>query len=67
MDYLDFIVNFFNVSDNSSLIRIYFEKFRDSNEYKGERIISFICFVILLLVYIAMIFGIIFLAYYFLK
>lgn len=67
MDYLDFIVNFFNVSDNSSLIKIYFEKFRDSNEYRGERIISFICFVILLLVYIAMIFGIIFLAYYFLK
>ena len=67
MDYLDFIINFFNVTDNASLIRINFEKFRDPNEYKGERIISFIRFVILLTLYITMILGLVFLAYYFLN
>lgn len=67
MDFLDFIINFLNIIDNSSLIRVNFEKFRDPNEYIGERVIGFISFAILLFLYIAMVLGIIYLAYHFLK
>ncbi len=67
MDFLDIIINFFNVADNSSLFRIHFEKFTDTNEYKGERIISFLIFAVLTFCYIALVFGILFLIYKFFK
>jgi len=67
MDYLDLIINFFNITDNSGLVRKNFDRFRDSSEYKGQRIISFINFTLLILSYIAIIFGIIYIIYYFLK
>lgn len=67
MDYLDLIINFFNVTSSSGLARKYFHKFRDTNEYKGDRIISFIGFLTLLITYIAILFGIIYLTDYFLN
>jgi len=67
MDYLDLIINFFNVTNNSGLVRKNFDRFRDSDEYKGQRIISFINFILLLLSYIAIVFGIVYLIYYFIK
>lgn len=67
MDFLDAIINFFNVTDNSNLVKIYFEKFTDNNEYIGERILSFILFIILIFCYIALVFGILFLIYKFFK
>ncbi len=64
MDFLDAIINFFNVTNNSNLLKIYFKRFTDNNEYIGERILSFI---ILTFCYIALIFGILFLIYKFFK
>ena len=63
MDFLDAINNFFNVTNNSNLIKIHFEKFTDKNEYKGQRFLSFIQFIILLLVFFILIAGICFLIY----
>lgn len=67
MDYFDLIINFFNVTDSSNLLKIHLERFKDNNEYKGQRIMSFIIFLILILLYISVIFGGISLMYYFLK
>ncbi len=67
MDYFDLIINFFNVTDSSNLLKIHLERFKDNNQYKGQRIISFIIFLILILLYISVLFGGISLIYYFLK
>ncbi|TDW47039.1 hypothetical protein EV144_10555 [Flavobacterium sp. 270] len=67
MDFLDILINFFNVTDNSNLIKINFEKFTDKNEYFGERIKSFVSFTIMILCIIALVFGIAFLIYKLLK
>lgn len=42
MDFLDFLNNFSNVTNNSNMIKTHFEKFTDENEYLGERIKSFL-------------------------
>lgn len=67
MDFLDAIINFFNVTNNSNLLKIYFKRFTDNDEYRGERILSFILFIILTFCYIALVFGILFLIYKFFK
>lgn len=63
LDFFDLLDNASKVADSKNLIKIYFEKFTDKNEYLGERIKSFIGFIILLLFLIALGFGIIFLIF----
>lgn len=67
MDFLDFLSNLSSVNSNSNLIKDSFKSFTDSTEYPGERIKSFIAFLILVLCYIAVAFGILFLIYKFFK
>ncbi|WP_163399628.1 hypothetical protein [Flavobacterium fluviatile] len=63
-------LDFFDLLDNTSKaggipnsIKTCVEKFTDKNEYLGERIISFIGFLLIILFLIALSFGIIFLIY----
>lgn len=63
LDFFDLLDNASKVADSKNLIKIHFEKFTDKNEYVGERIKSFIGFLILLLFLIALGFGIIFLIF----
>lgn len=66
MGFLDFFYllnNVPKVADSKNLIKINFEKFTDKNEYVGERIKSFIGFLILSLFLIILVFGIIFLIF----
>lgn len=65
MDFLDFLNNFSTVTNNSNLIKTHFERFTDKNEYKAERVKSFIAFTLIILCFIALIFGIVFLMYKF--
>ena len=67
MDFLDFLNNFSIVSNNSNLIKTHFERFTDKNEYKGERVKSFIAFILMTLCFIALISVIIFVIYKFFK
>lgn len=66
MDFLDFLNNICNVTNNSNLIKIHFERFTDKYEYKGERVKSFIAFILLVLSFILLISVIIFVIYKFL-
>ncbi|MBA4154955.1 MAG: hypothetical protein C0512_11505 [Flavobacterium sp.] len=52
MDFLDIIINFFNVTDSSSLFKKNWTIIFDRDEYLGERIKSFFIFVMLILAYI---------------
>lgn len=63
LDFFDLLDNVSKVADSSNLIKTHFGKFTDKNEYVGERIKSFIGFLILILLLIALGFGIIFLIY----
>jgi hypothetical protein len=63
MDFLDFLNNVCNVTNNSNLIKIHFERFTDKHEYKGERVKSFFAFIVMVLCFTALIFGIVFLIY----
>lgn len=67
MDFLDFLNNFSNVTNNSNLIKTHFERFTDKNEYLSERVKSLIAFIFLSLCFIVLMFGIIFLIYKFIK
>ena len=67
MDFLDLIVGFFNLTDSSSIVKKNIAILFDSNEYFGERVKSFFCITFLILAYLAFIFIIIYLVYYFLK
>jgi hypothetical protein len=61
MELIEILVNLLNLDDKSNLFKIHFEKFTD--EYKGERIKSFILFIILVLCSLLLIFGLLFLIY----
>ncbi len=63
MDFIEIVSNLLNLSDNSNLFKTHFEIFRDKNEYKGERIKSFLLFIILTLCLILFIVGLFFLIY----
>jgi hypothetical protein len=63
MDILDIIINFINVTDSENLVKKNWDILSDKNEYLGERIISLFAFTLLIICYIALIFGIIFLIY----
>lgn len=52
MDFLDIIINFFNVTDSSSLLKKNWRIVFDKEEYLDERIKSFIIFVLLTVAYI---------------
>lgn len=49
MDFVEIIIGILNLSGISNLFKTHFERFTDKYEYKGERIKSFIAFVILCL------------------
>jgi len=55
MDYLDAILNFLNIFDNSNYIRKDYNTLTDKNEYLGKRIFSFLS---LLITIIALVFFI---------
>lgn len=63
MDIPDLIINLLNLTDSENLIKKNWNILSDKNEYLGERIISFLAFTILIICYIAFIFGIMFLIY----
>lgn len=63
LDFLDVLNNTSKAGKSPTLIKTYFEKFTDKNEYVGERIKSFIRFLILTLFLIALGFVIIFVIY----
>ena len=55
MDILDTLVNFFRVTDSSSLLKVNFETLRDKEEYLGERIKAFFSLLLLIICYICLI------------
>nr|WP_294784744.1 hypothetical protein [uncultured Flavobacterium sp.] len=63
LDFFDLLDNASKAGEIPNLIKTYFEKFTDRNEYLGERIRGFISFLLLLSVLIAVAFGIVFLIY----
>jgi hypothetical protein len=63
MGLMEILSNLLNLTDPSNLFKIHFERFRDKTEYKGERIKSFILFIILICCLMLFIFGISFLIY----
>lgn len=67
MDFLDFLNNFSNVTNNSNLIKTHFEKFTDKNEYKGERVKSFIAFTLITFCFIVLIAVLLFVIFIFFK
>ncbi len=63
MDFVEILMNLLNLDDKSNLFKIHFEKFTDKYEYKGERIKSFILFIILVVCSLALIIFVLFLIY----
>jgi hypothetical protein len=55
MDFLDAIINFFNVTDSTNLLKKNWTILYDKNEYLGERIKAFFSFFILTILYISLI------------
>jgi hypothetical protein len=64
MDILDAIIDFFNFTGSSSLLKKKFTTFKDKEEYLGERIKSFFSLVILILFYILILIFLIYLIAY---
>ncbi len=56
MEILSAILDFFYVLDSKNIIREKWNVFNDTNEYKGERILAFFSFLILVVFYLFMIF-----------
>lgn len=52
MDFVDALINFFRVTDSSSLLNVNFETLRDKEQYLGERIVAFFQILILITLYI---------------
>jgi hypothetical protein len=67
MDILDLIINFFNVTGSSSLLKKNFTTFNDKEEYLGERIKSFFLLVILMICYVLTLICLIYLIAYLLS
>ena len=67
MDILDALINFFRVTESSSLLKVNFETLRDKEEYLGERIKAFFSLVLLIICYFCIIVAIYYLINYFLK
>ncbi|CAM3976640.1 hypothetical protein FLAN108750_02725 [Flavobacterium antarcticum] len=65
MDILDALINFFRVTDSSSLLKVNFETLRDKEEYLGERIKAFFSIVLLIICYICLIVTMYYLINYF--
>ncbi len=63
MDFVEILMNLLSLDDKSNLFEIHFEKFTNKYEYKGERIKSFILFIILVICTLALIFFFLFLIY----
>jgi len=63
MDFVEILINLLNLDDKSNLFKIHFEKFTDKYEHKGERIKSFVLFIILVLSSLALIIFCLFLIY----
>ncbi len=55
MDILDTLVNFFRVTDSSSLLKVNFETLLDKEEYLGERIKALFSLLLLIICYICLI------------
>jgi hypothetical protein len=66
MSFVEISINLLNLSNESNWFKIHFERFTDKYEYKGERIKSFILFIILVLCSLILILGVLFLIYKFL-
>jgi hypothetical protein len=64
MDFLDIIINFFNVTDFSSFLKKNWRIIIDKEEYLGERIKSFLIFVLLTVAYICIFVFVIYLINY---
>jgi hypothetical protein len=61
MDILDAIINFFNVTDSTNLLKKNWTILFDKNEYLGERIKAFFLFFILTILYVFLIVLVIYL------
>lgn len=55
MDILDTLVNFFRVTDSSSLLKVNIETLLDKEEYLGERIKALFSLLLLIICYICLI------------
>ena len=64
MDILDAFINFFRVTDSSSLLNVNFETLANKKEYLGERIKAFFSLALLIICYICLIVAIIYLINY---
>ena len=67
MDFLDALVNFFRLTDSSSLLKVNFETLRDKEEYLGERIKAFFSLLLLIICYICLIVAMFYLINYLVK
>lgn len=67
MDLIDAIINFFNVTDSTSLLKKNFEILKDEDEYLGERIKAFFSLFILIVCYVAIVMVLIYILSNFLK
>lgn len=63
MDFVEIIMNILNLSGISNLFKTHFERFTDKYEYTGERIKSFIAFLILCLSFLFFTIAILFVLY----
>ena len=67
MDFIDAVINFLNVTDSTSLLKKNFEILKGKDEYPGERIKAFLSLFILLICYIAILIGLIYILSIFIK